>query len=150
MDPPQLPEERCVAQGAELLPKLLLLQPLTRDAPLDGRPGGGPRDFGAPHNSEVTAVAGLRSPRALDVGSLLCGLQNTLISQIQFKNCTPASGNFVNVHSSPGESTRSRRRRIEAPRRRAQTQSDTLSSRGTLARIDAKQFRVFDGGDRQR
>lgn len=78
VDPPQLPEERWAPQGAELPPKLLA-QPFTNEALFEERPGGGPRDFGAPHSSEVTAVAGLRSPRALDAGSLLWGLKNKFL-----------------------------------------------------------------------
>lgn len=60
----------------EVVPELMLVdQPLTAEPLLAERPGGGPRDLGAPHSSEVTAVDGFTSPKPpLAFGSLLCGL----------------------------------------------------------------------------
>lgn len=59
----------------EFEPPRLAAQPFTM-VPLAERPGGGPRGFGAPHNSEVTAVGVFRSPSVpLVVGSLFCGLK---------------------------------------------------------------------------
>lgn len=63
-----------MAHGAELEPKLLV-QPFNEALFVD-RPGGGPLDFGAAQSSAVTAVAGFKSPRAFEVGSLFCGLHN--------------------------------------------------------------------------
>lgn len=83
-DVPQL--VRCgghCADDAE--PKLLDHPPLTADPLLAERPGGGPRDLGAPHNSAVTAVDGFKSPKPPFVfGSLICGLHQIRIVLIQF------------------------------------------------------------------
>lgn len=75
-DEPQLPELRCAPHAAEVELKLPV-HPLTNELPLADKPGGGPRDFGAGHNSAVTAVAGFKSPNAFVAGSLLWGLKFT-------------------------------------------------------------------------
>lgn len=63
------------------MPKLLV-HPLASEPPLLERPGGGPlEDLGAPHNSEVTAVVGLRSTSPpLEAGSFPGGLKMEDIS----------------------------------------------------------------------
>lgn len=79
-EPPQLPEPLWPPPPPppHEAPPILVDQPLAREPPFADRPGGGPRDFGAPHNSDVTAVPGLASPSPILIGSLFWGLVNAL------------------------------------------------------------------------